>query len=129
MRFETDTRVLLFTATVAVFTGILTGLLPALRSTGRDIASAMKSGGCGGPGGVEHGRLRSALVVAEISLSVVLLAGAGLLVRTFVALSETNLGFDPRSILTFQVALPWTYDDTVNLLNPRQIQLGLRLVF
>lgn len=110
MRFETDARLLLFTAAVAVLTAVLSGVLPALRSPSGSLAQSVKSGGRGGGAGAERGRLRRALVVAEISLSVVLLVGAGLLVRTFLALSETRLGFDPRSTLTFQVALPWTYD-------------------
>ena len=112
MRFEMDARVLLFTMAVAVLTALFSGVLPALRSSHGDLAESLKSGGRGGSAGAQRGRLRSALVVAEISLSVVLLVGAGLLVRTFLALTESRLGFDTHNTLTFQVALPWTYDET-----------------
>lgn len=109
MTFSLDARVLAFTFALAVLTGGLAGLTPAFRtSTGR-LPELLKEGGRGQGAGLRHGRLRAALVVAEVGLSLMLLAGAGLMARTFVSLWNSDLGFDPDRLLSFRVALPWTY--------------------
>ncbi len=104
---ELDRTVLTFTVTVSILTGVLFGLLPALRSgRGRDLSAALKAGG----GAVAHartgGRTQGALVVAEMALAVLLLAGAGLLLKSFVGLQRVDTGFNPSGVLTFNIALP-----------------------
>ncbi len=102
-----DWRVLAFTAAVAVFTGIIFGLVPAYQATRGDAHETLKSGGRGGSTiSRASGRLRNALVVAEMSLALILLAGAGLMVRSFAALQQVRLGFEPAHVLTARLTLP-----------------------
>ena len=99
-----DARVALFTVGVSVFTGLLFGLLPALRTSKPDLSSTLKeSGGRSGTG--LHQRARALLVIAEVALALVLLVGAALLVRTFLDLRSVDPGFDPKHVLTFQTSL------------------------
>ncbi|MGH7719559.1 MAG: ADOP family duplicated permease [Gemmatimonadaceae bacterium] len=102
-----DARVLAFTAGLAVLTGLAFGLAPALQGTGADVHEVLKEGGRGGSTTTRaRRRLRSALVVAEISLAFILLAGAGLMVRSFSELRRVQLGFEPAGVLVGEVALP-----------------------
>jgi putative ABC transport system permease protein len=97
--------VLLFSLGVSMLTGILFGLAPALRSSRPDLVGTLKDGGGGATGSV-HGRaMRSWLVVAEISLSVILLAGASLAVRGFVQVINVDPGFQPQKVLRIDVTL------------------------
>jgi predicted permease len=98
--------VLAFTAFLALFAGALAGLLPALRFTKTDVNEALKQGQ--GRGGSESGggKTRGLLVVSEVALSLVLLIGAGLMVRTLWQLGNVKLGFDPNSLLTMTVSIP-----------------------
>jgi len=106
-----DGRVLAFAVLVAMATGIAFGLAPALESARNDPKDALSEGGRGGSGTRRAGRLRAALVVVEIALAVVLLAGAGLMVRTLADLRRVPLGFDTGHVLTAQVVLHGhTYD-------------------
>ncbi len=102
-----DTRVLAFTAAVSIFTGVLFGLAPALRGLRVDLTPALKEGAGTGSQSVRPGKVRlnagSALVVAQVALSIVVLAGAGLLVRTLQNLKNLDPGFDTRNILTFSL--------------------------
>lgn len=98
--------VLLFSLVVSMLTGILFGLAPALRSSRPGLVDTLKDGGGGATGSLRGRTLRSALVVAEISLSVVLLAGASLAVRGFVQMLNTDPGFQPARVLNFEVTLP-----------------------
>jgi putative ABC transport system permease protein len=100
-----DGAVLLFTTLLAVGTVVLFGLLPALRST-RAMASGLASSGRGSSASRESAGLRHGLVVGEIAVSLLLLAGAGLLVRSFVALETTDPGFTARNVLTYEIQLP-----------------------
>jgi len=98
-----DGRVLAFTAGLAVVTSLLFGLVPALRSASTDISGAVKSGG---KGGTRNHRLLGGLVVAEIAIALVLLAGAGLMINSLLRLQRVDPGFRTDNILTMQLALP-----------------------
>jgi len=100
-----DARVLGFTAAIAMSTGIIFGIVPALKASFPDINEALKESGRSATGGVGHRRLRSLLVAAEIALSLVLLVGAGLLLKSFHKLQAVNPGFNPQNLLTVQVSL------------------------
>src|SRR6185436_19204244 len=98
-----DVNVLLFTFAASVITGVVFGLAPALQASNPNLNEMLKEGGRSGSSGRQ--RLRSALVVAEIAISLILLVGSGLLIRSFIALSRVNAGFDDRNLLTFDVSL------------------------
>jgi putative ABC transport system permease protein len=98
--------VLAFTLGVAVLTALVFGLAPALMATGRQLAEPLKDSGKGVSGGFRRGRLRNTLIVAEVALSMVLLVGAGLLMRTFVALQNVSLGLNPNHVLVVRLPLP-----------------------
>jgi predicted permease len=91
--------VLIFSLTAAMLTTMLFGLIPALQTARRDMVEPLKDAGKGVSGGFRRGRLRSALVVVEVALSLLLLVGAGLLIRSFVSLRTVDLGFNPENIL------------------------------
>jgi putative ABC transport system permease protein len=101
-----NTPVLLFSLGVAAFTALLFGLAPAIQTAKRDIVEPLKDSGKGVSGGFRHGKLRSVLVVIEVALSLVLLAGAGLLMRSFVRLQHVELGLNPDKILVARLPLP-----------------------
>src|SRR4051812_6192749 len=101
-----DLRVLFVTLAIAVCTGIVIGLIPALASGKPELTEALKEGGRGATTGLRRNRLRNALVVAEVALALVLLVGAGLLMKSFVRLQNVNAGFDPKNVLTMEVSLP-----------------------
>ena len=107
---EADIRlnvpVLLFSLGVSAFTAVLFGLVPALQTAKRDINDPLKDAGKGVTGGARRGRLRNALVVVEVALSLMLLVGAGLLMRSFVALQQVDLGLNPDHILVARLPLP-----------------------
>jgi putative ABC transport system permease protein len=105
IRFDIDGPVLLFTLAVALGTGILFGLAPALRASRPNLHEDLKDGARGTSGGASRSRLRSGLVVGELALSVVLLVGAMLMMRSFMALQNADPGFDPRQILTMRMLL------------------------
>ncbi|MEO6238593.1 MAG: FtsX-like permease family protein, partial [Vicinamibacterales bacterium] len=102
-------RVLLFAVTLAAAAGILLGLLPAWQGSRADLNEVLKDGGRGSSGGRERTRLRSGLVVAEVALSLLLLVGAGLMVRSFLNLQLVDIGFRADRALTMRVALPQKY--------------------
>ncbi len=95
-----NVRVLLFTLAVSVVTGVLFGLAPALRSTRLDLTSAMKEGSRG-TAGISRSRLSKTLVVAQVAMSLLLLFGAGLFLRTVYNLQNVELGFDQENLLVF----------------------------
>jgi putative ABC transport system permease protein len=105
-----DARVLAFTALVALATCVLFGLAPALGASRVGLAESLRDEGRGATGGRRAVRARRLLVVGEVTLALVLLVGAGLLVRTLARLQSVPLGFDPRNVLTMTVATSPTSD-------------------
>jgi putative ABC transport system permease protein len=126
-----DWPVLLFTLAISLLTGLVFGLVPALQATRFDIREALNEEGRGtGSGGVKHRRMRNALVVAEVALALVLLVGAGLMLRSFAALQQVAPGFDPSRLLVVDLPLsPVTYREdaartaTVDRIRERAAQL------
>src|SRR5262249_21509579 len=95
-----DLRVLGFTLAASVLTGIIFGLAPALQISRSDVQEAIRETGRGTAGSLRQSRFRQALIVVEVALSVVLLAGAGLLFRSFLRLQSVNTGFVSQQVLT-----------------------------
>ncbi len=100
-----DWRVAAFTAALSLLTGVFFGLVPAMQSSGVDLQSALKEG-AGAGSGAQTNWLRGALVVVEVAATLVLLIGAGLLIRSFSRLYETDLGFKAENVMTMSLALP-----------------------
>jgi putative ABC transport system permease protein len=99
-----DSRVLLFTLALSLFSGIVFGLAPALKSSRMDLQETLKESGRGSSG-VRH-RLQGIFVATEVALALVLLVGAGLMVRSLAALWRVNPGFNPSHAITFSLSLP-----------------------
>jgi putative ABC transport system permease protein len=100
-----DWRVLSFTLSVSLLTGLIFGLVPAFQSSRTELTDSLKEGrGVGG--GARRNRMRSALVVSELAIAVVLLVGAGLLIQSLWRLQRVKPGLEPKNILTFNVSLP-----------------------
>ncbi len=104
MNFGVDLRVLGFTLGITLLTGLIFGAVPALQTSRVDLNDTLKEGGRGSSG--FRGHSRNLLVVTEIALSLVLLAGAGLMIKSFLRLRNVNIGIDPRNVITATVILP-----------------------
>jgi putative ABC transport system permease protein len=104
-KVKIDTTVLGFTLLISIITGLLFGLAPAFRTARVDLNGSLKDGMRGGSEGTLRNRTRSLLVVFESAVAVMLLIGAGLLVRSLIALQNVNPGFDPNNVLTMRVDL------------------------
>ena len=105
MTFEVDGRVLAATLAVSILTGIVFGLVPALQVSSPRLGETLKETSRSSTGGVRSARLRSALIVTELVLSVVLLIGASLMIQSFIRMRTARLGFDPARVLTFEMSL------------------------
>jgi predicted permease len=101
-----DTQVLAFTLLLSILAGVLAGLIPALRYTRTDVNEALKQGQSRGSSDASGGKMRNVLVVSEVSLSLVLLIGAGLMLRTLWELRNVRPGFDSANVLTMFLAIP-----------------------
>jgi predicted permease len=99
-----DGPVLGFALAASALSALVFGLLPALHAARRDVQAGLRQAGKGAGGSFRHGHVRNGLVVAQVALSLVLLLGAGLLMRTFRALTRVDLGFDPARIVALPVA-------------------------
>ncbi len=99
-----DWRVLAFTLGIALLTGILFGLFPAIGASRPDLNTTLKESSNRSGTGFRQSKARSLLVISEVSLALVLLIGAALLIRTFIALRHVNPGFDPRDVLTLEMS-------------------------
>ena len=101
-----DFRVLGFTIAISILTGVVFGLAPAMRASRVDLTASLKAGGKGSLSGglsIRHDKLRGALVIAELAISLPLLVGAGLLVRSFVRLANVSPGFNPQHVVSMDV--------------------------
>jgi putative ABC transport system permease protein len=114
MKFTIDGPVLLFTMAIAVATGLLFGLVPAMQSARPNLSETLRdSGARGTSAGRARQRLRSGLVVGEVALSLVLLVGAALLIRSFLGMQSVKPGFDQSNLLTMRLSLNGpSYDST-----------------
>ncbi|MCA1627989.1 MAG: ABC transporter permease [Acidobacteria bacterium] len=105
MKFNLDWRVLGFAAGMSLLTSLIFGVAPALQAARIDLNETLKEGGRGGAGASRH-RLRRALVIAEVALSLILLISAGLMTRSFLRLQQVNPGLNAENVLTLRVSLP-----------------------
>ncbi len=101
-----DSRVLLFTGLISMVSGLMFGLAPAIQSVRANLNSALKEGGRSDTDGFGKRRLRNALVISEFALALMLLIGAGLMIRSFQTLQQVNPGFNPHHVVTMQINLP-----------------------
>jgi putative ABC transport system permease protein len=100
-----DSRVLFFTLAVSVLTGLVFGIIPALKASNTDLNEVLKAGGRGGTMGWAHNRMRSLLVVSEIALALVALIGAGLFLRSMQKAQEINIGFEAKNLFEYNFDL------------------------
>jgi len=100
-----DGRVLAFTLAISIASGIVCGLAPAIHASKTDVNRALRDESRGAAGSRRGNRVRAILVIAQVALSMVLLVGAGLLVRSFIRLRNSPLGFDPKNVLTMHMTL------------------------
>ena len=103
-----DSRVLIATAAITLITGIIFGLVPALRASATDLSSSLKEGERGSSEGGRRNRTRNVLIASEFALALMLLVGAGLLIRSFAAMQSLNPGYDPSNVLTTVVPVTGT---------------------
>jgi putative ABC transport system permease protein len=112
---QVDAGVLLFLLAASLASGLIAGLMPAWKLSTTKPADVLREDGPRSLGGVGGRRLHQGLVVAEIALAVILLSGAGLLMRSFQRVQSTNRGFDSSNVLLMQVDLPGTYDNPAKM--------------
>jgi putative ABC transport system permease protein len=125
--FDMNGRVLLYTVGVAVLTGVVFGLAPALQAVGGNLQNALKDGGRGSVTGGARQRLRTALAVGEVALSVILLVGASLFVRSFMNLKDKDGGVDVANVMTMRVFHPGTRYDSASAIGARVEDLMQRI--
>lgn len=126
-RIGINAPVLGFTLLISLLTGVLFGLAPAVQISRAGVYESLKEGSRGSTGGRRSQLVRSALVVSEVGLSLMLLAGAGLLIRSFALMLNEKLGFDPSNLLTMQIYLPQSHYQAAPQINNffQQVILGV----
>src|SRR5215471_16597446 len=100
-----DSQVLIFIAGISILTGLGFGLVPAFQTTGASLCDSLKEGGRGPGGGAGSNRIRGLLIASEFALALMLLIGAGLMVRSFIALQQVDPGFNPNNLMTMVVSV------------------------
>jgi putative ABC transport system permease protein len=111
-----DNRAMIFTLSISVFTGIVFGLIPALQASNPNLNDCLKEGGKEAANLGGSNRIRNVFAIVEVALALVLLAGAGLMTKSFLRLQDVNPGFDPNRVVTMQVQLPSSrYKEEVQL--------------
>ncbi|HYY56850.1 MAG TPA: ABC transporter permease [Pyrinomonadaceae bacterium] len=98
-------RVLGFTLLISLLTGVVFGILPALQSSSRKLTDSLREGRRGSTGGLLHKRVLNMLVISEVTLALVLLMGAGLMIRSFLSVSKVSPGFDPKGVLSLGIGI------------------------
>ena len=106
MKFDMDMPIVLYMLAVSLVTAVVSGLTPALQTSQVDVHEALKEGGQHGTSGRRRNRLRSGLIVAEISLAVILLAGAGLMIRSFISGMQQRTALRPEGVVTATFTMP-----------------------
>lgn len=122
-----DWKVIGFALGLAVLTGLLCGLIPAISASRTSVNDALKEGGRTGSAGAEHARLRSALVIAELAVALVLLTASGLLLRSFQKMRSVDMGFRPDHMLTASYQLPRQQYSTQGSIDAFNLALRTRL--
>jgi putative ABC transport system permease protein len=120
--------VLLLALGMTLLTTILCGLAPALHIMRGDLQPRLAGSGKGVRAAFRHGKLRAALVIGEVALSIVLLIGAGLLMRSFLVLTRVDLGFDPKNVLYFRLSLPKAYNTDVDVTRQKKNALTRKIL-
>jgi putative ABC transport system permease protein len=120
--------VLLLALGITLLTTILCGLAPALHIMRGDLQPRLTASGKGVGMTFRHGKLRAALVIGEVALSIVLLIGAGLLMRSFLVLTRVDLGFDPKNVLYFRLSLPKAYNTDVDVTRQKKNALTRQIL-
>src|SRR5439155_1294897 len=113
---ELSSLVMLFTLAVSVVTGLLFGIAPAMAATRPDLQETLKDSSRGSTSGRGRQKFRHAMVAAEVAVAVMLLAGAGLMIESLRKLTEVDLGFDPKNVLTLRLFLPAAKYDAAHAL-------------
>ena len=103
-----DGWVLAYTAAISLASGLFFGLVPALQLSKPDLNTVLRAEGRGSSGNRRRNNARNILVVSQVALSMVLLVGAGLLIRSFIRLQTATPGFDPKNVLSMRISLPRT---------------------
>ena len=106
LEFTMDFRVFAYFAAISIFTGILFGLAPALQVSKSNVSENLKEGGRSGSGGKRAGRMTDALLVGQIALTIVLLVGAGLMIRSFLITQQFDIGVNTENLVSVQLTLP-----------------------
>jgi len=120
--------VLLLALGITLLTTILCGLAPALHTMRDELLPRLTGSGKGAGTTFRHGKLRTPLVIGEVALSIVLLIGAGLLVRSFLVLTRVDLGFDPKNVLYFRLSLPKAYNTDVDVTREKKNALTRQIL-
>ncbi len=120
--------VLLLALGITLLTTILCGLAPALHIIRGDLQPRLAGSGKGVGTTFRHGKLRAALVIGEVALSIVLLIGAGLLMRSFLILTRVDLGFDPQNVVYFRLSLPKAYNTDVDVTREKKNALTRQIL-